>query len=170
MGGNICAAAKADPDAELADLGPKKRYAQAPPDAEAAKRKQDEEVGTWERVAPAACEPEYLVVSALRVFLPEGLSRYLRRRAQVTGFQCFEYEIVDSNFRINVPSHALSITKDVGKSERVSKILEANHLTEEDVVLVKTIETLALCSVQALNGDKAKLKMITVEILEKIET
>lgn len=74
------------------------------------------------------------------------MRRYLQRWAQV-----------DSGFRINVPSHALTIDTELS-DERRAKASEAGP--ESSVVLVKVTGVNAPATVEAGDGDRTRLRLV----------
>lgn len=85
---------------------------------------------------------------------------------QVTGFQCFDYTPhADEGFRINVPSHALTIDTELS-DEQKAKAAEAG-LPESSVILVKVIGVNALSTIEAGDGDRTRLRIVRqVEVEE----
>lgn len=121
---------------------------------------------SWDPIPAPGCDPELLVLAAIQTCCPSGLRRYLQRRAQVTGFQCFDYTPhADEGFRINVPSHALTIDTELS-DEQKAKAAEAG-LPESSVILVKVIGVNALSTIEAGDGDRTRLRIVRqVEVEE----
>merc|ERR1719343_285533 len=117
---------------------------------------------TWESADAQSCDAELLVIAAIQAFCPAALRRYLQRRSQVTGFRCFEYSpYEDGGFRINVPSHALTIDTAIDEKWKERLASEGDYPVGS-MVVIKIIGLNALAKIEAGDGDKSKLRLVKV--------